>query len=180
MATESLQRTAEADSLICFCRSQITAAAIWIRTSLLSISLGSSPRTDTSSSAPPAIMTLLECQANCSEIFFNPNHSFEVLVDGGVRRGSDILKCLCLGATAVGLGRHFLYAANYGQEGVEHLIDILKSELETAMALAGIRSIEECQPGFVSTLDLDHLVSRGEGHPYATGMRRRERERARL
>lgn len=45
------------------------------------------------------------------------------VVDGGIRRGTDILKCLCLGATSVGMGRHFLYALNYGQEGVEHLID---------------------------------------------------------
>lgn len=47
----------------------------------------------------------------------------EVYLDSGIRRGTDILKCLCLGATAVGMGRHFLYAANYGPEGVEKLIE---------------------------------------------------------
>ncbi len=56
---------------------------------------------------------------NCPEIF----DQMEVFVDGGIRRGSDILKALCLGATAVGIGRSFLYSLNYGQEGVEHLID---------------------------------------------------------
>ncbi|KXT14147.1 hypothetical protein AC579_9267 [Pseudocercospora musae] len=117
--------------------------------------------------SPPSIMTLLECQANCPEIF----SKLEVLVDSGIRRGSDVLKCLCLGATAVGLGRPFLFASNYGQEGIEQLIDIIKTELATAMALIGITDVKHCHPGLVSTLDLDYLVSRGEGHPYATGLR---------
>lgn len=64
-------------------------------------------------------MVLLECQHHCPEIF----DKVEVYVDGGIRRGTDVLKCLCLGATAVGMGRSFLYAVNYGEEGVEHLID---------------------------------------------------------
>lgn len=118
-------------------------------------------------SSPPALMTLLECQLNCPTIF----SQLEVFVDGGVRRGADILKCMCLGATAVGMGRPFLYAVNYGQEGVEHFIDILKSELATAMALVGITDLSRCHSGLVSTLDVDHLVSRGGGHPYATGRR---------
>jgi len=118
--------------------------------------------------SPPAIMTLLECQANCPEIF----EKLEVFVDGGIRRGHDILKALCLGATAVGMGRPFLYAVNYGQEGVEHFIDILKTELATAMALVGITDLSQCHAGLVSTLDVDHLVSRGETHPYATGRRK--------
>ncbi|KAK4496760.1 hypothetical protein PRZ48_012743 [Zasmidium cellare] len=117
--------------------------------------------------SPPAIMTLLECQMNCPSIF----SQLEVLVDSGIRRGSDILKCLCLGATAVGLGRPFLFAAHYGEEGVRHLIEILKTELATAMALVGITDLGQCEPGLVSTLDLDPLVSRGEGHPYAMGRR---------
>jgi len=70
-------------------------------------------------SAPPAILVLLEIQRCCPEVF---DH-LEVYVDGGIRRGTDILKALCLGATAVGMGRPFLYSVNYGQEGVEHLIE---------------------------------------------------------
>jgi glutamate synthase domain-containing protein 2 len=42
----------------------------------------------------------------------------EIYLDGGVRRGADIIKALALGATAVGLGRPFLYACAYGTEGV--------------------------------------------------------------
>jgi 4-hydroxymandelate oxidase len=62
----------------------------------------------------------------------------EVLVDGGIRRGSDILKALALGARAVLIGRPYLWGlAVAGQAGVEHLIEILREELDLAMALAG-------------------------------------------
>lgn len=67
----------------------------------------------------PSIMILLELQKKCPEIFKH----IEVFVDGGIRRGTDIFKALCLGAKAVGMGRHFLYASNYGPEGVEQLIE---------------------------------------------------------
>ena len=68
--------------------------------------------------APPGILTLLELHKNCPEVF----GAMEVIVDGGFRRGSDVVKAICLGASAVGLGRPFLYALNYGQEGVEHAV----------------------------------------------------------
>lgn len=70
-------------------------------------------------SSPPAILALMELQRCCPETF---DH-IEVYIDGGIRRGTDILKALCLGATAVSIGRTFLYALNYGEEGVEHLIE---------------------------------------------------------
>ncbi|KAK5127452.1 hypothetical protein LTR85_006791 [Meristemomyces frigidus] len=120
-------------------------------------------------SSPPVIMTLLECQMNCPEIF----SKLEVFVDGGVRRGGDVLKCLCLGATAVGFGRPFLYALNYGEEGVQHFIDIVKQELEIAMALVGITDLSQCDASYVNTAELDPLVARGKAHPYATGKRLR-------
>lgn len=68
--------------------------------------------------SPPSILLLLEMHKNCPEIF----ERMEVYVDGGFRRGGDILKALCLGAKAVGIGRSFLYALHYGSEGVEHLV----------------------------------------------------------
>jgi len=112
-------------------------------------------------------MTLLECQLNCPEIFSR----LEVFVDGGIRRGGDILKCLCLGATAVGFGRPFLYAVNYGQEGVEHFIEIMKNELQVAMALIGITDLSQCDASYVNTAELDWMVAKGQNHPYATGRR---------
>ena len=54
----------------------------------------------------------------------------EVLVDGGIRRGSDVMKALALGASAVGIGRPSLYGmASYGQAGVEKVLQILKDEM---------------------------------------------------
>lgn len=56
-----------------------------------------------------------------------PDPRFEIYVDGGVRRASDVLKAIALGATAVGVGRPFLYAfCAYGQEGVEKAIQIFR------------------------------------------------------
>ncbi|KAF1347814.1 cytochrome b2 [Delphinella strobiligena] len=127
--------------------------------------------------SPPAIMTLLECQRCCPEIF----DKIEVYVDGGIRRGTDVLKCLCLGATAVGMGRSPLYAVNYGKEGVEHLIDIMKDEIETTMKLLGITDLSQVHPGLVNTLDVDHLVPTRLEHPYATRRPKiRSLEKARL
>jgi 4-hydroxymandelate oxidase len=65
-----------------------------------------------------------------------------LLVDGGIRRGTDILKALALGASAVCVGRPYLYGlAVNGAEGVQHVIEILRTELEMAMALTGRTSI---------------------------------------
>jgi len=68
----------------------------------------------------------------------------EVYLDGGVRRGSDILIALALGAKAVGLGRLVLWAlAAGGETGVTRMIALLKEDLATTMALTGRRSIAE-------------------------------------
>ena len=65
-----------------------------------------------------------------------------VLMDGGIRRGTDVLKALAFGANAVLIGRPYLYGlAVNGAEGVRHVVEILRTELEAAMALAGRTSI---------------------------------------
>lgn len=69
--------------------------------------------------SPATILVLLEIRRNCPEVF----ESMEVYVDGGVTRGTDIFKALCLGAKAVGIGRGCLYSLNYGHEGVIRYID---------------------------------------------------------
>jgi 4-hydroxymandelate oxidase len=67
-----------------------------------------------------------------------------VLVDGGVRRGTDVYKALALGASAVGIGRpHVWGLATFGQQGVERVMDILNMELRLAMVGCGARSIRE-------------------------------------
>ncbi|KAF5708432.1 L-lactate dehydrogenase (cytochrome) [Fusarium mundagurra] len=104
--------------------------------------------------AQASILVLLELRKNCPEVF----DQLEVYIDGGFERGSDILKAIALGATAVGIGRPFLYSLIHGQDGAEHLCHILKDELETSMRLCGITSLSEARPSLVNTLDIDHMV----------------------
>jgi 4-hydroxymandelate oxidase len=67
-----------------------------------------------------------------------------VLVDGGVRRGTDVATALCLGADAVLLGRPVIWGlATYGAAGVQHVLEILRAELEMAMALLGAPHIAD-------------------------------------
>jgi L-lactate dehydrogenase (cytochrome) len=70
-----------------------------------------------------------------------------VILDGGIRRGTDVLKALALGADFVFAGRPFLYAASVGGEaGVRHAIELLSSEIGRDMALAGINDLSEVGP----------------------------------
>jgi isopentenyl diphosphate isomerase/L-lactate dehydrogenase-like FMN-dependent dehydrogenase len=65
-----------------------------------------------------------------------------VIVDSGFRRGTDIFKALALGATAVGIGRPYIWGlASFGQDGVETVLDILRRELQMVMRQAGTPSI---------------------------------------
>ncbi|KAF9532062.1 FMN-dependent dehydrogenase-domain-containing protein [Crepidotus variabilis] len=78
----------------------------------------------------------------------------EVYIDGGVQRGTDVVKALCLGAKAVGLGRPFLYAQSaYGTAGVSKLVEILQREILTAMRLLGASSIHELRPEMIQRVD---------------------------
>ncbi|MEO6022014.1 MAG: alpha-hydroxy acid oxidase [Burkholderiales bacterium] len=77
----------------------------------------------------------------------------EVILDGGVRRGSDVIKALCLGAHACMIGRAWLYGlAAGGEAGVARSLDILIKEIDLAMVLLGRTSLSE--------LDRDILVAR--------------------
>lgn len=71
----------------------------------------------------------------------------EVWVDGGIRRGLDVVAALCLGATGALIGRPFYWAlAAAGRQGVEHAAAIMRTELELALALLGCTSIDELGP----------------------------------
>ena len=127
--------------------------------------------------SPATIMVLLEIHRNCPEVF----KAMEVYIDGGIRRGTDIFKALCLGAKAVGIGRGALYSVNYGREGVERYIEskltperytqregrlissvaftiVLRDELETTMKMCGATSLDQLHPGYLNTLEVDHLI----------------------
>ncbi|CAN1827901.1 Peroxisomal (S)-2-hydroxyacid oxidase GLO4, partial [Linum perenne] len=75
-----------------------------------------------------------------------------VIVDGGVRRGTDVFKALALGAQAVLVGRPVIYGlAAKGEEGVRQVIQMLKDEFELTMALAGCTSIKDISRSHVKT-----------------------------
>jgi 4-hydroxymandelate oxidase len=75
-----------------------------------------------------------------------------VLVDGGVRRGTDVFKALARGATAVGIGRPYVWGlAAFGQAGVEKTLDILRKELVMTMQLAGAPSIRHIGPSSIGS-----------------------------
>jgi L-lactate dehydrogenase (cytochrome) len=79
----------------------------------------------------------------------------EIFVDGGIRRATDILKALCLGAKGVGIGRPFLYAMSaYGAEGVERAIQLLKDEMEMGMRLLGATTLTDLTPDMVDSRSL--------------------------
>ena len=73
-----------------------------------------------------------------------------VLVDGGVRRGTEVFKALALGASAVGIGRSQIWGlAPYGQAGVEAILDIYTRELRAIMRQAGTPSVASITRDFV-------------------------------
>jgi isopentenyl diphosphate isomerase/L-lactate dehydrogenase-like FMN-dependent dehydrogenase len=71
----------------------------------------------------------------------------EVIMDGGVRRGSDVVKALCLGAKAVAIGRAYLWGlAAAGEEGVGNVLDILRAGVDSGLLGLGKRSVQELAP----------------------------------
>ncbi|KAI8089057.1 FMN-dependent dehydrogenase-domain-containing protein [Halteromyces radiatus] len=110
--------------------------------------------------APSAIEILAEVMdALRAECLLD--NGFEVYVDGGIRRGSDIFKAIALGAKGVGIGRPALYAmSSYGVEGVDHLLQLYKNELEMVMRLMGVRTLKEITRSMVDIRNIkDHYVA---------------------
>ena len=78
----------------------------------------------------------------------------EVYLDGGIRRGTDVVKALALGATAVLIGRPYIYGlAVRGQRGVEDVLGILRNEIDNAMALLGCPSMADIDSSLVKRID---------------------------
>ncbi len=70
--------------------------------------------------------------------------NIEIYVDGGIRRGTDVFKCLALGAKAVFLGRPILYGlACEGEKGVKRVMEMIYKELVICMKLCGCRNVSE-------------------------------------
>lgn len=88
-----------------------------------------------------------------SEVVEAVGDKVDVLVDGGIRRGTDVLKALALGAKAVLLGRPILWGLTVGGEaGVQHAIELLRDELDLAMALSGCAKLQDIDPSLVVRL----------------------------
>jgi len=84
------------------------------------------------------------------EIVAAINGQAEVLMDGGVRRGSDIVKALCFGARAVLVGRAYAYGlAAAGYDGVKRALEILRADVERTMRLLGCGSVHELDPSYI-------------------------------
>ncbi|QRV72946.1 FMN-dependent alpha-hydroxy acid dehydrogenase [Ceratobasidium sp. AG-Ba] len=128
--------------------------------------------------APAAIDVLYELRQKRPDLF----DKMEIYVDGGVRRGTDVLKAMCLGAKGVGLGRTFLFAngtygahsfkysnglrgpeticvARLGEKGVVKAIRILRNEIETGMRLLGVTRLDQLGPEMVEKVPYTEMPS---------------------
>lgn len=95
------------------------------------------------------------------EVVSAVNGQVEVLMDGGIRRGSDIVKALCLGARAVLIGRAYAYGlAAAGQTGVTLALQILRADVERTLALLGCHSISELNSSLVENARRNAFVRR--------------------
>jgi 4-hydroxymandelate oxidase len=84
------------------------------------------------------------------EVVQAAGRDFPVLLDGGIRRGTDVFKALALGARAVCVGRPYIWGlAAFGQPGVERVLEMLRGEFELVMKQCGVNSVGEIGPGFV-------------------------------
>ncbi|VEU21098.1 DEKNAAC102001 [Brettanomyces naardenensis] len=105
-------------------------------------------------------MPPIEILAQSSKLLKENNvdrEKFKIFIDGGIRRGSDVVKAICLGASGVGLGRPFAYAmATYGQPGCEKVIRILKEEMGRDMRLLGVNSVKELNEDLVDITSLKY------------------------
>ncbi|OBR14509.1 FMN-dependent dehydrogenase [Colletotrichum higginsianum IMI 349063] len=95
--------------------------------------------------SPSALEIALEIYEKDPSIF----QKIEVYADGGVRYGADVLKLLSLGVKAVGLGRPFMFANIFGQEGVEKAIQILKREVAMDAGNLGVADLKKIDSSFV-------------------------------
>jgi L-lactate dehydrogenase (cytochrome) len=84
------------------------------------------------------------------EVAASVGDRIEVLLDGGVRRGSDVVKALCLGARAVMIGRAYAYGLGAaGGAGVARAIEILRTDLIRTLKLLGCASIADLDPSYL-------------------------------
>jgi L-lactate dehydrogenase (cytochrome) len=128
---------------------------------------------------PPPLTTTARDAALQSLRLYPARGAPEIYVDGGIRRGTDVVKALCLGAKAVGMGRPFVYALGWEAAGVEKAIEsefinqlwqgcsktmppVIRDEVETTMKLLGVTSLNQLGPHLLNTKALDPFIPGGE------------------
>ncbi|PIG82260.1 hypothetical protein AARAC_000029 [Aspergillus arachidicola] len=105
--------------------------------------------------SPPAIHTLLEIRKYCADVL----EILQVMVDGNIQRGTDVVKALCLGARAVGIGRPALWGLGAGGvAGVERALQILADETRTCMQLLGVRRVADLGLQHVNTRIVEQQI----------------------
>jgi L-lactate dehydrogenase (cytochrome) len=100
--------------------------------------------------APSAVETLLEIREHCPGVL----EKCDVIVDGGITRGTEIVKALALGAKSVAIGRGFLFALAFGSEGLDKAINILKQEVEATLGMLGVCSVADLRESHVEARGL--------------------------
>ena len=92
------------------------------------------------------------CGHNRERFVLGNGGRLEVVLDGGVCRGSDVVKALCLGARAVLIGRAYAYGLGAaGEAGVARVIDILRGDIIRTMKLLGCASVNELDRSFIGS-----------------------------
>src|SRR5512133_194927 len=88
--------------------------------------------------------------ASLPEVVAGVRGRVPIILDGGIRRGTDIFKALALGATATGIGRPYIWGlGSFGQEGVETVLALLRKEFETVMRQAGTTSVKGITKAYI-------------------------------
>ena len=99
----------------------------------------------------------------------------EVLWDGGVQRGTDVIKALCLGARAVGVGKMLGWALAAGAEGgLKRMLELMDVEIRTAMGLMGVTSLSQLNPSWVRPAQPVRPLSQTNSYPWFEETMRRE------
>lgn len=91
----------------------------------------------------------IEVLPQISAVVRKLNKDFPILIDGGIRTGNDIFKCLALGADFVFVGRPVAYSLIQGEEGVDNMVGILRDELTRCMVLNGTKSLGEINTQYI-------------------------------
>lgn len=100
----------------------------------------------------------IEVLYNVHKTIGDNTEDFSVFVESDFRRGSDIVKTLCLNGIPV-LGKAILFSEVYGEEGVDKSIETLKNEISTTMKLIGVKSVRDLNAEYVDTESLNFKVS---------------------